>query len=489
MASALDKKKEAALALAAKEKYIRENKILFMFPETGPFARDKYKKHMLFFEAGKHFKERALLGGNQVGKSTAGAYETALHLTGQYPPFWNGYRFEKAINCLVAGDTNKKVVDIMQNALLGDIVDMGTGMIPKNCIGKTINKPGVPGAVMTQYVKHVSGRQSRITFTSYESGRKAFQGTTEDLIWLDEEPPITDQIYTEALTRTATTKGLLFCTFTPLSGMSDIILSFLPDGMMPENNSADEFKFAIQIGWDDIPLEQIDQDTRNKLMKSYMPHEKEARMKGIPCIGEGKIYPILEDNIAVDPFIIPRQWPRFYAIDPGWKVTSVNWFAQDPNTETWYIYDEYYRGLCEPAVHVAAINSRGKWMTGVIDYAGASSIDGAKLKDQYVDAGLDVINADKSVDAGIFKMYTMLSEGRLKVMRHCSNWFKEYRLYRYDKHGKPLKEHDHSMDSSRYGVMTGLDIARVQPDLDAQYSWRNSIAPQHYSDASDITGC
>jgi phage terminase large subunit-like protein len=45
------------------------------------------------------------------------------------------------------------------------------------------------------------------------------------VVWLDEEPPL--DVYVECLVRTMTTGGLVMVTFTPLEGMSDVVMSFL----------------------------------------------------------------------------------------------------------------------------------------------------------------------------------------------------------------------------------------------------------------------
>ena len=69
---------------------------------------------------------------------------------------------------------------------------------------------------------------------AYQQGRGSFEGTEQDLVWLDEEPPM--DVYTEALIRTMTTDGMVIMTFTPLEGMSDVVMSFLEDGKMPESD-------------------------------------------------------------------------------------------------------------------------------------------------------------------------------------------------------------------------------------------------------------
>ena len=59
--------------------------IAHYFPDDGPYRRALYPKHLQFFAAGAAHRTRAFLAGTRVGKSAAGAYETALHLTGDYP--------------------------------------------------------------------------------------------------------------------------------------------------------------------------------------------------------------------------------------------------------------------------------------------------------------------------------------------------------------------------------------------------------------------
>jgi phage terminase large subunit-like protein len=53
------------------------------------------------------------------------------------------------------------------------------------------------------------------------------RGTAQHVIWDDEEPPI--DVYNEQVIRTATTRGIIMVTFTPLEGMSDVVRQFLPD--------------------------------------------------------------------------------------------------------------------------------------------------------------------------------------------------------------------------------------------------------------------
>lgn len=81
-------------------------------------------------------------------------------------------------------------------------------------------------ALDTVLVRHVSGGVSELGFKSYDQGRQKWQGAVRDGVWMDEEPP--SDIYTEALTRTNTVEdGLVMLTFTPLLGVSEVVLSFM----------------------------------------------------------------------------------------------------------------------------------------------------------------------------------------------------------------------------------------------------------------------
>jgi len=203
-------------------------KLWTYFPDQGPLRRELYKKHTDFFALGAHHRERLFLAANRTGKSITGAYETSVHLSGLYPHWWVGKRFTRPNRWWVAGDTSKTVRDIVQEAILGPARAIGTGMLPGNTIIRCTPKSGIPDAVDTVHVRHISGGTSVLQFKSYDQGREAFQGTEQDGIWLDEECPM--NIYAECLIRTMTTDGTLIVTFTPLLGLTELVLSFLPEG-------------------------------------------------------------------------------------------------------------------------------------------------------------------------------------------------------------------------------------------------------------------
>jgi phage terminase large subunit-like protein len=218
-----------------------------MYPAVGPLRRDLYPRHMEFFRGGTEHMERCMMAANRVGKTWGvGAYETTCHLTGLYPDWWPGRRFDRPIDGWCAGDTSETTRDVIQVALTGvggegAEGEIGTGMIPGDLIiGKPSAKRGISGAFDTLRVQHVSGGVSTIGFKSYDQGRPKFQGTKKDLVWLDEEPSI--EVYEESLLRLTSTlpgeqNGLMLCTFTPLNGLSRVSLKFLPH-LAPEETKS-----------------------------------------------------------------------------------------------------------------------------------------------------------------------------------------------------------------------------------------------------------
>ena len=211
----------------ALQRKLDTNKLEQVFPDEGPFKRSLYPKHIAFFAAGSSYLERAIVAANRVGKTVCGAYECAVHLTGCYPAWWPGRRFLDPVDVWAAGETSETTRDIVQGTLMGPLGQLGTGLIPaRSIIGEPSKRMGVSGAMDTALVAHKSGGTSQVGFKSYDQGPTKFQGVAKHVIWLDEEPSAS--VYDECLLRLMTTNGLMMCTFTPLLGLSDVALRFLP---------------------------------------------------------------------------------------------------------------------------------------------------------------------------------------------------------------------------------------------------------------------
>src|SRR5499427_4493145 len=152
-----------------------------------------YPTQVAFFAAGSSgVHQRLIYGGNQTGKTICCAAEVVWHVTGDYPDWWNGLRFNHAIDCWVIGESTVLVRDTLQRHLCGG-EDFGTGLMPlESFCRKPILVSGGLGAVDTFFVTHrtdgkVDGT-SRITFKSFEQRRERLQSASIHLIWIDEKP-------------------------------------------------------------------------------------------------------------------------------------------------------------------------------------------------------------------------------------------------------------------------------------------------------------
>ena len=195
------------------------------FKPGTPYGIDKLPKHRELFKATKDYREVLMMGGNRCGKTRAGAVWTAILATGQYPDWWEGIRFQHPVSLWAAGKTGQTTRDTVQEALMGPIGAWGTGAIPLECIGRTTARQGIPNALDTVEIKHVSGGISTIGFKSYDQKAHSFYGTAKHGVWLDE--PCPDLVYNECLIRTMTTGGRLLHTITPKEGLTRLLAEIL----------------------------------------------------------------------------------------------------------------------------------------------------------------------------------------------------------------------------------------------------------------------
>lgn len=403
---------------------------------------------------GRLARQRLLMAANKTGKTFCGAAELAIHLTGKYPQWWNGTRYTNAIQAWAAGDTSNNTRDIVQAELLGepgDEEDFGKGAIPKALIGKTERQPGIPNAYQSILVKHTSGKNSKLYFKSYEQGKKAWMGKAVDVTWLDEEPP--QEIYSQALRAALKGGGLVYMTFTPENGMTQVIAQFLND-LQPHQQ-------IYNATWDDAP--HLKDDIKAEILAALPDHEREMRSKGIPVLGSGLVFPVKQEDIIRPSFSIPDHWSRICGIDFGWDhPTAVVWLAHDRDADAVYIYDCYRKSSETPVFHAAAIKSRGSWIPVIWPPDGSQHDKGSgiSLAEAYRKQGINMHRkhfenpeGGQSVEPGLMSILDRMRTSRLFVFDHCSEWFEEFRMY-HRKDGKIVKFKDDLMSATRYAVQS-----------------------------------
>lgn len=426
-----------------------------------------YAKQQEFHEHGANFRERLFMAGNQLGKTWAGAFEMAMHLTGRYPDWWAGKRYPYAIRAMAGSESAELTRKGVQRLLVGPPElreEWGTGSIPFSCLKDTSMKAGVPDAIASAVVRHVSGEDSVIVFNSYDQGRTKWQADTVNEVWFDEEPPL--PIYSEGLTRTQAVGGGVFVTFTPLLGMSDVVKRFLldkPAGSVVTNMTIED-------------AEHYTPEQREAIINSYPEHEREARAKGIPILGSGRVFPIVEEAVKIRPFPIPTHWPRIVGLDFGIDhPTAVVWLAWDRDSDVLYVTDCYRVKDASIVIHAAAIKARGEWVPVSWPHDGLQRDKGSgeQLATQYRNQGVSMLSdratfedGSSGVEAGVTEMLTRMQTMRLRVFSHLDDWFEEFRLY-HRKDGMLVKQNDDLLSATRYAMMMRRR-AKTQEEADSR---------------------
>jgi len=171
------------------------------------------------------------------------------------------------------------------------------------------------------------------------------------------------------------------------------------------------------------------------------------------------IYTVPESEIAIDPIEIDTGWPRVFAMDTRPTAAGALWMALNPQTGTLYVYSEYYQSHGDAATHALGIRSRGKGILGLLDprAEGRSQSDGFNLIRIYQELGVDLEMVQDSEQSGIIEVLQRIRSGRLKIFRTLENFFREYRLYRRDEQGQPVKDNDLLMNCLRHLCVSGRD--------------------------------
>lgn len=452
---------------------------------------EAYPKQRDFHEAGATYRERLLMAGNRLGKTYSAGAEVAMHLTGRYPDWWRGRNFRKGIQGAGASETALLTRDGLQRILFGlPVTPLGTGIVPKDAIIEaTPSKFGPAHFFEMIRIRHggggdVQAGESIFYQRSYDQGRARIQAMDLQFFWLDEEPD--DEYYMEALTRTNLTLGPVFLTFTPLKGMSKVVMRFLIDKMPGTHVTQMSIEDALHIP----------PDVRDAIIASYAPHEREARVHGSPQLGEGRVFQIPEEVIAIDPIPLAPHWPRIAGIDFGFThPTAGAWLAWDRDTDTVYLYDVYRRGqIIGAPEHAAVFRAKGQWIPVAWPHDGDhQTAAGPQIGQQYREAGLNMLperaqmpaisdrssdntqSARGSVEGSVQMWVNRMLSGRFKVFKTLSPFWEEYRMY-HRKKGIIVKLNDDVLSACRYALMC-LDQAQVnQPaqklDPGRRTNWR-----------------
>lgn len=413
---------------------------------------------------GSFAKERLILAANGPGKSYCMFAEVAMHATGIYPPWWEGFKVSTGGFDIWVGsidsDMQKKAP---QPLLLGKNLqeELGTGWLPARTI-KQIDKrqAAIKDVVERVTVRHESGRNVNIHFLTYEQGEKKWQSADPYIIAIDEEPDEHNVeqkgIFSEILTRLVRSNGHFMCARTPLYGMTTIIEHFL--------QSESPNVRHVTATWDDAP--HMDEEARARALEGYPEHERETRSKGTVMMGEGGIFAAPEDSIITDPIPIPDHWARIKGIDFGLAHPAARAsIAHDRDTDTIYVYDVWRGHINRTSEHIEAINADGEdWIPVAWPHDGEKRDpkSGEQLAQHYrKKCRLLGKSARYKNDTGgpqsqwkvVVDIQDREATGRFKVFRTCKPYLEERRSY-HQKDGVIVARRDDALKAVFYAVMS-----------------------------------
>jgi phage terminase large subunit-like protein len=440
-----------------------------------------FDHQLKFFRTGNS-ERRGILAANRIGKTVSTCYETAMHLTGLYPDWWEGYRFDKPITCMVAGEGWSQVALVLQNELLGSqdvkiTENIGTGAIPRSCIVTDTMRNDGANCIGCE-VRHISGSKSYLLFANYTQEVRQLQGFKLNLAVFDEQPP--DDFFSEIVTRTATTQGKVLCSFTPLKGLNGLVSKFW--------NKEEGYEY-IRVSWDDCPEYDpwgqpfLLNTTRRQLEKDYLPHERDARIAGKPVMGKGAVFQLSNwptyKTGEID-FANISNIQRIIALDLGLvnDKTVISLMYWEPYDKIAYLHRQIIVQGIEEAVPTQYINHLLRpevFGTPIVLPADASTqgrytMSANSIRELFESYQLNVY--DKAImnppdsqgrvtnhkSYGINQMRQMLEVGSLMVNENCTNFLSEAQNYFVDEKGR-FSDPDDCIDSARYallGILNGI---------------------------------
>ncbi len=478
-------KTELKDALLKKKKYIAENQLEYY---------DPYKFQQDFHN--DEDKSKALEAGNQIGKTISGCAQDAMDLSGFYPSWYKGFKFDRPVDLVCGGINNDKTTKLLQKALMGDPVlkdtSWGTGWIPKSCLDPKMFslKRGVADAYQTVKVKHYTdGRYdglSTLSFQSYEAGKSSWMGDTIDIFHLDEEPPM--EILEQAGRGCIASGGFIRCTYTPENGQTEVVQKIKKEWSLHKAGwpdvAGEDFGFEVEGELIEFKTQytlkgKAGHLTEEKVVnaaKNFAPYQMKMRMKGIPVLGSGLVFEYSEETIKCSPLEggIPNSWPRIAAIDFGGIAkkshpSAVVYIAHDEDNDVAYVYDCFRLHSAEIADVAARMLARPDFIPVIYPHDGNKEVPGGStVAKEYQGYGVNMFHTHFTnppddnknegtggikIEPGIVALSNRIKDRRIRVYNTLPEWFEEYRQYHL-KDGKIVDREDDLLSATRYGIQS-----------------------------------
>ncbi|WP_369136405.1 terminase large subunit domain-containing protein [Klebsiella variicola] len=448
-----------------------------------PFQRD-------WIRASKTYSQRYLSAANRIGKTHSACYELAAHITGLYPPDWEGAVIDDGDHdywCI--GVSQESVNNVLMKELLGvsdcrNLTNLGSGAIPKECIDVwSMVKDGQ--RCLKVGITHSSGKRNTLHFFASTQDETVFMGSSVKYILMDEQFKTEAEIYAQALTRTATTKGFISVTCTPEQGITPLWDKFSKDDS--------GFLYFQSATWDDAP--HLTEEDKARLLAGYPEYQRDMRSKGIPVLGSGAVYPFSEteikgtvtaEQIKSNPYAYKVLWGCDFGYssntdaDPSTLVLAAYSLEEDRIyiVEEWNSKQDAKRNrLAHMPDHMASIIKSSLFPDAplLVPHDGKRQIEGTNTTriSEFKRLGVNVLPTvfeipfqlttgaiekpkhSRSLHWTIQHLCKLFSEDKLKLnVEKLPVLMSEFRIYQYKDNGDPVDRKNHLLDAMRIAAIS-----------------------------------
>lgn len=448
---------------------------------------------------------RLIIGGNRIGKTSAGGRETAWWMDGSHP-----YRDVPPAGAKgwIITETREIANEIIIPKLLYYLPKHGPGAIEKFDPGSDQR----PASIVTK-------NTSRVLIRTFGQGRARFQGDKLDFVWADEEMP--HDIYKECQMRLVDLAGAFWLTMTPLLGKTWVYTHiFLPwDTFAASRKAIDCFAWSM---WDNPYLTRDAIETA--LAQVDDPAERESREHGTFTDRSGLIFKQFDPRVhMIDDFAYPRSWPVVLGLDPGYRhPTGGSLQVESPQGDRIIIGELHFQGKDVARMAQALFTLVDKRAPHLIKsrrlekvlrsnqiavrrmeptFRGLTIARDPSSKSYGVELtnyGIHSKPGNREMLPGLTRIGTMLanaaagrSPGLYLVRGHTTHHVDEFGTYVWKepdgKEAKPMDVNDDTMDACRYGVMQQLS-AKVYSLASQTQSFFNRWARTggNFADAEEI---
>ncbi len=330
---------------------------------------------------------------------------------------------------------------------------------------------------------------------------KRYQGQEYDVMFLDEATHLTEYMYSclKACVRGANDfPKRIYFTMNPGGVGHEWVKRLFITRDYRQGEKPEDFVFIPATVYDNKDLLEKDPDYVAQL-ESLPPDLRKAWLEGSWDLFAGQFFPEFDANIhVVNPFIIPKHWRKYIAMDYGTDMLAAYWIALDEQGNG-YVYRELYEGRdnhmgANNNGHIASVAAERiqELMTADEDIElimappdlwNKSQQTGKSIADTFNDYGLYLTKVSNDRINGWLAMKEWLrvrpdehgiKTARLRIFRTCPNLIRCLPALQYDEKqvndaAKQPHEITHAPDAIRYFCIYWTYAAEVPVENDDDY--------------------